>query len=243
VSTDAPAIQHLSPDLNVVDHNPFQRWMWLKCAAGIRFFLRQYFHFEVIGREKIPMTGPLVLASSHACFIDPMIVGAASPRVVQYMMYSTFYYTWARRIFQFYGALPIDEKDFRESLRSGMYILENGGCVGVFPEGAMTFDGNMLPAKPGALFLAQKTGAPVVPLAIKGNFEAWPRTRAIPRRSKITVIAHDPFVIEKGSSRKQLAALTERMMDQLAATLGVGRHKEMPKEVLQLETATAKSTF
>jgi 1-acyl-sn-glycerol-3-phosphate acyltransferase len=89
----------------------------------------------------------------------------------------------------------------------------------MFPEGHVSDDGKLQEPKSGALFLAQRGGATVVPVAIKGNTVAFPRWYTFPRPRKITVIITEPFTIPKDASREEVAAATDRVMEQIAKAL------------------------
>jgi 1-acyl-sn-glycerol-3-phosphate acyltransferase len=74
----------------------------------------------------------------------------------------------------------------RAALESMIEHLRKGDCVSVFPEGTRTSDGRLGEFRRGALLAARRAGCPILPLAICGAFEAWPRGRSLPRPLRIT---------------------------------------------------------
>jgi 1-acyl-sn-glycerol-3-phosphate acyltransferase len=177
------------------------------------------FRYEVIGAENIPASGPVVLCANHASFIDPLLLGCSTKRIVQYIMYSSYYRSLAHPIFRFLRCIPVDEKGGTAALKAGMRSLKQGACVGIFPEGRVSADGQLQPPQGGVLFLAQRSGAPVVAVALKGNFAAFPRGAWFPRPKKITIIYGKPFTVGKDISRDEMAAITDKMMADLAEKL------------------------
>ena len=177
------------------------------------------FRYEVRGAGKVPQSGPVVLVANHASFIDPLFLGCCTPRNVQYIMHSYYYRSFAHPFFRFLRSIPVDEKNQLGAIKAGVRSLSQGACIGIFPEGHVTVDGQLQAPMSGALFIAQRGGAIVVPVALKGNYNAYPRHAWIPRFAKVTVIVGDPLPVPKDSSRKQVAELTDQIMGWLATNL------------------------
>lgn len=132
-----------------------------------RAVLRSFNAITVIGLEKIPATGPLIIACNHLSNIDPpaLLSHTALVRRVNVMakkeLFSLPVLGW---LFLRWGAIPVDRS--REggdlgALRGCLGALKNGGCLVIFPEGTRA-KGRKLPAKSGVAFLAHKSGAPVL---------------------------------------------------------------------------------
>jgi len=199
----------------------FHRYGYYLTRWIFRTFARFMFRFEVIGAEKIPRAGPVLLAANHGAFIDPLLLGAATPRHVQYIMHRSYYEGIVHPAFRFLRCIPIESSNPLAAMKAGLRSLELGACIGIFPEGSITLDGKMKSPERGALFLAQRSGATVVPVAIVGNFIAWPRHAKLPRFSKIKLIVGDPFTVPKDCSKKQAAEITDKLMAELARMLNV----------------------
>ena len=188
------------------------------------------FRYEIQGEENIPRSGPVVLAANHGSFIDPFLLGCGAQRQVQYIIYSSYYRSLGHPFFRFLRCIPVDEKDHLGALKASVRSLSQGACIGIFPEGRITYDGKLQPPQRGALFLAQRAGAAVVPVALKGNYEAWPRTNWLPRLSKITVIYGKPFQAAKDLSKKETADLSDKLMADIAAMLGKDPPPKAPEK-------------
>jgi 1-acyl-sn-glycerol-3-phosphate acyltransferase len=180
-----------------------------------------YFRYSVVGAEKIPKTGAVLLAANHASFFDPFWLGICTNRIVRYIMHASYYRSIGHPFFRALATIPVDDGGTLGALRAGKQVLEQGGVVGMFPEGHVSDDGQLQEPKSGALFLAQRGGATVVPVAIKGNSTAFPRWFKFPRPYRVTAIVTEPFTIPKDASREEVAAATDRAMVQIAEALGL----------------------
>jgi len=151
---------------------------------------------RVFGTNRVPKTGPVILACNHQSFFDPVLATLALPRECDYMAReSLFENRWFRRLIVSLNAFPVrigevDMSAVRETLRR----LRAGRLITIYPEGTRTADGRIGPFMPGAGAVAKKAGAPIVPVLIEGAFEAWPRHRKLPGRGAITVVYGEPLV-------------------------------------------------
>ena len=123
--------------------------MGLRLYYTSRSLLRVLFRLtgglEVRGVERVPMTGPLVVASNHASYLDPMLLGAALPRPLAFLarktLFDNLFFGWFIRS---HFAFPLDrEGDIREALRSFSEQLAAGRAVVMFPEGTRTSTGKL----------------------------------------------------------------------------------------------------
>jgi 1-acyl-sn-glycerol-3-phosphate acyltransferase len=152
---------------------------WVMAALSLGFSLR----FE--GSRHIPRCGPALLVANHQSFIDPLAIGLATPRQLCYLARKTLF---KKPLFTAFllsvGCVPVDQEGFaRQGLRATLDLLKQGKLVLVFPEGERTWSGKMQPLKPGVHLLIKRSGAPVVPVGIAGAYEAYPRTKKLPRFS------------------------------------------------------------
>ena len=127
-------------------------------------FLRIMFRPRYLGREKIPVDGPLIIAANHLSHIDPAFIMTATKRPVSYMSKKEHFDSKIRRmVFKQVGVIPVDrEAGGSEALEGAIEILKNGGAIGIFPEGTRSRDGEMGKGKTGVARLAAATGAAVV---------------------------------------------------------------------------------
>lgn len=177
----------------------------------LRFFLfwasRLFFHLEVRGREYIPKEGGFILASNHASFLDPILLGVACPRILNFAARDSLFKIplFGLLIFNV-GAFPIkrwsaDLSAVRESVRR---LQAHTGLV-VFPEGTRSVNGQLQAITHGFVLLASKAGVPIVPVWIKGSYKAWGRRSPMIRPSKITVVFGQPVTAVRGMPYPEVA--------------------------------------
>ncbi len=127
-----------------------------------------YKSLTVKGRENIPKNGALILAPNHIAFSDPAIIVANCPRTVHFMAKSELFEQPLKAAFmRNMNAFPVKRNHFdRASLRYAVRILENGGVLGIFPEGRRVRASAPTEAKNGVAYLARLTGSDVIPVCI-----------------------------------------------------------------------------
>lgn len=172
---------------------------------------RTLFRFRVVGAEKVPKTGPLIVAANHISNFDPPLLGIALPRPVAYMAKKElFAMPVIKQLIPRLNAYPVDRQaGGTAALRASLRLLKEGRAVGIFPEGGRNVSGTN-EEKAGAAFLAAASGAPVVPAAIVG-------TRKLRPFRRVTVIFGDPVRIERnrqsdgGDLEKGAAEIMQRI--------------------------------
>lgn len=133
------------------------------------------------GRRHLPPTGPVLIASNHQSFMDPVLIGAAANRRLTYLARSSLFDRPAlAAVIRHFGAVPIDRGFGKEGLQTVLGELARGKAVLMFPEGERTHDGRLQPLKPGVSLLVKRVTCPIVPAAVAGVYDAWPRHRKLP---------------------------------------------------------------
>jgi len=129
--------------------------------------------------DNIPEKGAAILACNHVSFVDPVVIGAVSPRPMRFVMYHKIYnLPVIHHFFKQAGAIPIattkeDPQLLQQAYDSIAEALEKGELVVIFPEGGLTADGQLQELKPGITRILERTPAPVVPMAISGLWCTW----------------------------------------------------------------------
>jgi 1-acyl-sn-glycerol-3-phosphate acyltransferase len=151
--------------------------------------LRIGFRFRVVGAEKVPRSGGLIVAANHISNFDPPILGVASPRPVSYMAKKELFpLPVLRWLLPRLNAFPVDRAaGGTAAIRASLRMLKEGRVIGIFPEGGRNVTGTN-EEKAGAAFLAAASGVPVVPAAIVG-------TRRLRPFGKVTVIFGEPLTV------------------------------------------------
>ena len=136
------------------------------------------FRFTAHGMRHIPERGRIILASNHASNLDPLFVGVAAPRRINYLAKKELF---SNRLFGFIlrkicSALPVDRDQMnRTTLREIFRLLEHEEMMLVFPEGTRTHDGRLGEAKLGVGLIAHHARATVIPGYVRGSYEILPR--------------------------------------------------------------------
>ena len=138
----------------------------------VRAFGRVWADFVVEGRGGVPRRGPLVVAANHMSHIDPVIVSVVVGRPIRFLAVDELY--GRSRVFDgvttWLGAIPMSRvRAPLGALRTAMDCLEHDGAVGLFPEGRRVGHWGETAPKRGAAWLALRSGAPLVPVAIEGS--------------------------------------------------------------------------
>lgn len=146
---------------------------------------KTFYKIEVKGLENFPQ-GSVILASNHTSFLDPLIIGIASPRYIYWLVgkfvYEVKYLKW---FFMLCSCIPVDtQKTDIKALKKALRVVKENKVLGIFPEGGRSEDGRLQKIKGGVSLLALKSQAPVLPVAIKGAFEAYPLGRIVPKLFK-----------------------------------------------------------
>jgi 1-acyl-sn-glycerol-3-phosphate acyltransferase len=140
---------------------------------------------RIEGRRHVPRRGPVLLLANHQSFLDPPIVGVASPRRVWFLARRTLFQPPLGALLRSYHGVPVNLEGLaRDGLQAVLDLLKIGEAVVVYPEGNRTEDGAMQPLMPGVHLLIRRSGPfTIVPVGIAGAFEALSRHRKFPRFS------------------------------------------------------------
>jgi len=169
----------------------------------------------------------LIVAANHASFLDPWFLGIVFPRPVRYLITRDWYDRsplW-RAFFRANGTIPVSARDAEETIASVCEALGRGEAVGIFPEGAISRDGKMRRLRPGVALIAARSGAPVLPVGLRGSFEALPRHRRLPRFCRVTVHVGETLrfpgaPVEGTVSREAIRGFLDRLRAEIARLAG-----------------------
>jgi 1-acyl-sn-glycerol-3-phosphate acyltransferase len=191
-------------------------------TSVLRAVLWVVVRWEVNGRERIPMTGPLIVASNHLNNADPPIVGAGfARRRIRWMAKIELFKMPFGIIIRMWGAFPVRRFDADlAAMLNAERILKNGGVLGMFPEGTRSRTGQMGPPHPGTAVIALRSGATIVPCAMTGT-ERLKNPLIVFRRPTFTFDIGEPIVVEKVKrpTEAQVSELTNRIVEGISAML------------------------
>ncbi|MGW0138766.1 lysophospholipid acyltransferase family protein [Streptomyces calvus] len=179
---------------------------------------------RVLGAWRVPASGPVIFAVNHSHNIDgPMAMGVA-PRPTHFLIKKEAFVGPLDPFLTGIGQLKVDRHSTdRTAIARALGVLEQGGVLGIFPEGTRG-EGDFASLRAGLAYFAVRSGAPIVPVAVLGSSERRGRLMKglPPLRSRVDVVFGDPFEAGDGSGRRTRKALdeaTERIQKQLTAHL------------------------
>lgn len=187
--------------------------------AVVKVILRVLFtvvlRMRVEGTENIPKEGPLVIASNHLSLLDPPVIGTAATRKVHFMAKQELFVPILGDIYKILGAFPVRRGGAdRAAIKHGIEILQSSQVLAIFPEGTRSKTGKLGKAEPGALMMASKAMATIVPCCVIGtDFQRqgriWP---------KVTVRFGKPmyFPADAVINKEFLHNMTEDLMQRIA---------------------------
>jgi 1-acyl-sn-glycerol-3-phosphate acyltransferase len=203
--------------------NPSYRIGWI----GFRVMYATYFRWRVFGAENVPQTGGVILASNHASFLDPPLVGAGLKRDINYLAReSLFRFPGIGALLRSWNSVPVDRDG--GGARGLKIILERllaGGAIILFPEGTRTPDGKLQPARSGIGLTVIKSNAPVVPVRVFGTFDAYGKNHKIPRPYRVAVKYGKPLHFEKlraeakNCDKARLKEIYQQVADEIMAAI------------------------
>jgi len=189
--------------------------------------IHTFYRLEKKGLENIPEEGPAVLVCNHVSFVDPLVILAASPRPIRFVMdHHIFKTPVVSFVFRTGKAIPIASAKEDEALLNAAYdrvaeALAAGELVAIFPEGRITDTGDLYPFKGGIKRIIERTPVPVVPLALKGLFGSFFSRhggRAMSRPFRRGVFSH--IALEAAPAVPAAAVTPESLQAQVLAMRG-----------------------
>jgi 1-acyl-sn-glycerol-3-phosphate acyltransferase len=161
--------------VNLRLHVPGDPWLYAFARALLVTAVRVYGRFCVFGAGNLPATGPAIVVANHPSDVDPILLGVALPRTLHFMAdVVQFRRGFVGPVIERLAAFPIHKGEAdRAALQQALSLLAAGKVVAVFAEGDMYRRAAPTAFRTGVAFLAARSGAPVVPVAISGAERIW----------------------------------------------------------------------
>jgi 1-acyl-sn-glycerol-3-phosphate acyltransferase len=190
---------------------------------------RRLWDFTLEGFDRIPATGPAILAANHVSFLDSAFLMLHVPRNISFVGKAEYMDDWKTKyLFPAMGMIPIDRSGGDKSqaaLDTAERVLRRGELFGIFPEGTRSRDGVLHKGRTGAVRLALKVGCPIFPVGIIGTREIQPPEASMPKLNRECIIKIGrPIRVERYAARaddhRVLRQITDELMFEIRELTG-----------------------
>jgi 1-acyl-sn-glycerol-3-phosphate acyltransferase len=188
------------------------------------------FRPKVTGLRHVPTSGPVIIASNHLSFSDSIFMPLVVPRKVTFLAKSEYFTSpgikgFIKKLtFIALGQVPVDRSGGKRSeaaLLTGLRVLNEGSCIGIYPEGTRSPDGRLYKGRTGIARMAIESGAAVVPVAMFNTAEIQPTGQVVPKVQRVEMIFAEPMYFTGDSTDPAvLREATNKIMDVIAAMSG-----------------------
>ena len=195
--------------------------IWYAFARGlVELVCRVYWRVEIRDRDKLPRSGPYVIAPVHRSNVDTLLAGCLTRRRIRFMGKDSLWkYRWSGALFSSLGGFPVHRgTPDREALRTCEEAVRGGEPVVLFPEGTRQNGPTLHPLFEGAAFVAARAGVPLVPVGIGGSEWAMPKGSRRISPVKVVMVVGDPIL---PPVRGQGERLPRRAVAEMTEQLGV----------------------
>jgi 1-acyl-sn-glycerol-3-phosphate acyltransferase len=185
-------------------------------------FLMILFRPKVKGLRHVPGTGPVIIASNHLSFSDSIFMPLVVPRKVTFLAKSEYFTSpgpkglLKKLTFIALGQVPVDRSGGRRSeaaLITGLKVLAEGKCLGIYPEGTRSPDGRLYKGRTGIARLAIESGAPIIPVAMFNTEKIQPTGTVVPKVMRVEMIFGEPMYFDGDSTDLlHLRDVTDKIM-------------------------------
>jgi len=216
-------------------HHPLSEIFFFMIGRVVQLVAFDLFRLKVEGLENLPRKGPFLLCSNHQSYFDPIIMGALLP-------WNLFRDTFAlgtsdifgkgfmRRLARWVRVVVLDpDANLVPAMKAGAYGLRQGKILILYPEGERSNTGKPVVFRKGAAILSIHEQAPIVPVAIEGFYEAWPRHKKLPKLSPLRIVFGKPLLPPPTTAANEAAY--EKLTTELKARV-VGMWEAMRKSTV-----------
>jgi long-chain acyl-CoA synthetase len=205
---EAPAASDV---VALVRRQPISTAFWFLVARLVQVIALDRFRLRVQGLEKLPRSGPYIICSNHQSYIDPLILVSILPDEVVDKVFAVgtsdiFGKGFMLRLARSIRVVVVDpDANLIPAMRAGAFGLRQGRPLILYPEGERSIDGTPRIFKKGAAILSIHMQVPIVPVAIEGFYEVWPRNKAFQGFSPLSVVFGDPLLPPPESEASEAA--------------------------------------
>jgi long-chain acyl-CoA synthetase len=210
----------------------------------LQIFADDRFHLRVTGLDKLPAQGPYIISSNHQSYLDPIVLAAVLPWPVFRQLFAVgtseiFGSGFMRRLASWLRVIVVDpDANLVSAMRAGAFGLRHGRILILYPEGERSIDGTPKTFKKGAAILSAHLQVPIVPVAIEGFHDAWPRGKSFQRFTPLQIQFGDPIYPppEAEVSESSYEVLTSELKERVVA-MWKGLRGEKESEISPVDQA------
>jgi long-chain acyl-CoA synthetase len=188
------------PDVLALAHpNRINDTFWYLVSRVFQLIALDRFHLKVTGLDKLPKTGAYIISSNHQSYLDPLVLAGVLPTDVFFRAFAVgtsdhFGQGIMRRLARSIKVMVLDpDANLVPAMRAGAFGLRHGMALVLYPEGERSIDGTPKVFKKGAAILSIHLQVPIVPVAIEGFYEAWPRNQNFRGFTPLKMVFGDPI--------------------------------------------------
>ena len=197
--------------LALARHSSFYEGFLYLLFRLVQMFASDRFRMQVRGLEKLPTQGSYIISSNHQSYLDPIFMGSVLPSSVFRNLFSVgtseiFGSGFMRRLARWLRVIVVDpDANLVPAMRAGAFGLRHGRVLILYPEGERSIDGRPRIFKKGAAILSIHLQVPIVPVAIEGFYEAWPRGKPFQKFVPLRIQFGDPIYPPPESAASEAA--------------------------------------
>jgi 1-acyl-sn-glycerol-3-phosphate acyltransferase len=221
--------------------------------------LRFGWRVNVDGLDNLPPAGPAILCPNHTSFIDSVFLPLVLPRRITYVGKAEYMDDWkTKHLFPAIGMIPLDRSGgsaTERALNAAARVLDRGELFGIFPEGTRSRDGALHKGHTGPARLALRTGAPLVPVGLRGTREIQPPEAKFPKLfMACSIRMGKPISVDRYVDRADdhivLRQLTDEVMFEIrnlsgqeyVDTYATKKAESLPTDVARVPAANGQET-
>ncbi len=200
------------PDVLALAHpSRLNDTFWYLFSRLAQVFALDRFDLKVAGLENLPKTGPFILSSNHQSYLDPLILASVLPEELFRRTFAVgtseiFGTGFMRRVARSLKVVVVDpDANLMPAMRAGAFGLRQGLALILYPEGERSIDGTPRIFKKGAAILSIHLQVPIVPVAIEGFYDAWPRNKSFQKFAPLKMTIGDPILPPPESEASEAA--------------------------------------
>lgn len=153
--------------------------IWIFIQALCRIINSVFFDLKTHGVYNVPKTGGVLLVSNHQSYLDPIILSSGLDRTLSYLakseLFRNRFFAW---LIGSLNAFPVQQGSGDVgAVKEAINRLQEGHLLNIYPEGSRTENGEIGSLEPGVALVIRRAKVPVVPVAITGSYESWPKSK------------------------------------------------------------------